>query len=62
MFGLRLLHRARPPWYRWLEERLEPLQGAVVVLLLLVIGVSVYLIVRGPNWARTVWLVYLLSP
>lgn len=62
MFGLRFLRQHRPPWYSWLEDRLAPLQGAVVVLLLLVVGVSLLLIWKGPNWARTAWLVYLLSP
>lgn len=62
MFGLRRLGRHQPPWYRKVEEVLLPLQPVVIVLLLLVIAISVYLMVKGPNWARTAWLVYLLMP
>lgn len=62
MLGLKLLQEHQPPWYRWLEARLEPLQPAVVALLLLIAGVSVLLVVSGPRWLRTAWLVYLISP
>lgn len=62
MFGLRTLGRHQPPWYRWVEAKLEPAQPAVVVLLLLVIGISAALVVTGPRWLRTAWLVYLLAP
>lgn len=62
MLGLRMVRRAQPPWYRWLEAKLEPVQPAVVLLLLLLAGISLVLAVRGPRWARTAWLVYLISP
>lgn len=62
MFGLKTLRKVEPPWYRWLEEHLAPVQPAVVALLLLVAGVSVLVAVTGPRWLRTAWLVYLISP
>lgn len=62
MLGLKLLKDHQPPWYRWLERVLTPVQPAVVLLLLLVAGVSLYVAWRGPNWLRTAWLVYLVSP
>lgn len=62
MFGLKLLARHQPPWYRWIEDRLEPVQAAVVALLLLVAAVSVLVAITGPRWLRTAWLVYLISP
>ncbi len=62
MLGLKLLSKHQPPWYRWLEARLEPFQPAVIALLLLVVGLTVLLIFKGPRWARTAWLVYLVMP
>ena len=62
MFGLKTLAQHQPPWYRWLEERLEPVQPAVVALLLVLSVVSVLVVLTGPRWLRTAWLVYLISP
>ena len=49
--------------YQKAESILEPEQWLVVALLLAVIGISVYLIVFSRSAvARTLWLIYLLSP
>ena len=56
MFGIRM------PWYGKLERALYPLQGVVIAALIVVALFSLYLVLRGPGWARVAWLVYLLSP
>lgn len=62
MFGLRMLGKHQPPWYRALEGALMPVQPVVIGALLVIVAVTVFLVVKGPAWARTAWLVYLLSP
>ncbi|HKW92986.1 MAG TPA: hypothetical protein VJX92_13895 [Methylomirabilota bacterium] len=63
MFGLKAaIARHQPPWYRWLEDRLKPIQPAVIALLLLIVAVTTAVVVAGPRWLRTAWLVYLISP
>lgn len=56
MFGIRM------PWYKGLEAFLNPLQPVVVAALLVTVAITLWLVVKGPNWARTAWLVYLVSP
>lgn len=56
MFGVRM------PWYEAIERVLNPLQPIVIGGLIVTIAVTLWLIVKGPAWARTAWLVYLVSP
>lgn len=51
-----------PPWYKKLNDILLPVQPVVWFGLLLFIGISVYLLVRGDKVQRTAWFVYLVSP
>jgi hypothetical protein len=50
------------PWYEPLEKKLQPMQGLVLLGLLGVIGVSVYVLVKGDSIKKTGLLVYFLSP
>lgn len=59
MLGLNL---TQPPWYKKMEQSLEPAQPAVYGLLVLVILVSGYMMIQPSKSLRTAWLVYLISP
>ena len=48
--------------YKRIEKELMPTQWLVIVGLLVIIGISGYLIVKGDNVKRTAWLVYLFMP
>ena len=52
----------RPPWYAYLNKKLEGAEWAINVGLLIIIVVSLLLIFRGDRLSRTAWLVYLISP
>jgi hypothetical protein len=52
----------KPPWYQKLEDYLRPRQDIVTLGLLAIIGISLYLLVKGDPVKRTFWLVYLISP
>lgn len=52
----------KPPWYQKLENFLNPHQELVTLGLLVIIGVSLYLLFQGDSVKRTFWLVYLISP
>ena len=52
----------QPPWYKKMEDTLQPMQGVVTFSLVIVAIISVYMIVQRSAALRTAWLVYLISP
>jgi len=49
-------------YYQKIEAFLEPAQGLVTVLLVLIIMVSVYMLFSRSNTARTGWVTYMFMP
>lgn len=50
------------PWYDALNAKLTPLQPLVILGLAVIVGLSVYFILKGDKVARTAFFVYLISP
>ena len=52
----------KPPWYDWIETKLEPMQGLVILILVGMIAVTVWMIFQKSAALRTLWAVFLISP
>ena len=50
------------PWYKDIENALEPAHGVVTGLYVLVILICLFMLLQPSHTARTGFLVYLLSP
>lgn len=51
-----------PPWYHWLNDRLQPSRPLMYALGLLFIGITLWLMWRGSNVSLALWLTYLAMP
>lgn len=58
----RVLTGHEPPWYRWIETRLEPYDMLVRLMLVLIIVISIVLLIAPSRTARLLWFIYLASP
>ena len=52
----------QPSWYQPVENFLQPMHWLVTLLLLVIIGVSVYMLVQKKNVLRTFWVTYVFMP
>ena len=52
----------KPPWYSWVDKKLESVEGLTDVVLLGIIVISVFLLIKGDRVAKTAWVVYVISP
>lgn len=52
----------KPPWYDYLNKRLEGSDWLVNAILITIIIVSVVMMIRNDRVAKTSWAVYLMSP
>lgn len=52
----------KPPWYGYLNNKLEGSEWLVDALLVGIIVVSAYLLFKGDRVLKLGWLVYLVSP
>ncbi len=50
------------PWYSWLEKKIEPSWPLMVAIAGAIIGVTLWLMLRGDPVLLAAWLVYLVSP
>lgn len=51
-----------PPWYGWLERKLEPSWPLMLAVAVVIVGVTIYLMARGKPVPMAAWLTYLLMP
>lgn len=52
-----------PLWYQKTEQFLDPMQGVVSIILVLIILVSIYfLFATHSATARTAWVTYMIMP
>lgn len=49
----------KPPWLAPAEKKLLPYQGAVSILLIIIILLSAWLVWKGSAVQKTAWVVYL---
>ena len=52
----------QPSWYKKLESKLLPVQGVVDAGLIIIAIISVSLVIKKDNVAKTAWFVYMISP
>jgi hypothetical protein len=51
-----------PPWYDWLERRLEPSWPLMVAIAVVIVGITIYLMAKRQAVPLAAWLTYLLMP
>lgn len=56
------MNLAPPPWYQWLESRLEPAWPLMVVIAVAIIALTVLAVASGKAALLAAWLTYLLMP
>lgn len=52
----------KPPWYGWVDDKLQSVEGLTDVVLLGIIAISIILLFKGDRVTKTSWIVYLVSP
>ena len=52
----------RPPWYAYLNKKLEGSEWIVNTGLIIVIVIALVLLLRGDRLSRTAFFIYLISP
>jgi len=50
------------PWAEPIERKLRPIQGVVMMSLIIIILITIYLVLKGSSTAKTGWLVWLMVP
>lgn len=51
-----------PPWYDWLEGKLQPSMPLMVAIGMVIVAITLYLMLRGRAVPLAAWLTYLLMP
>lgn len=52
----------KPPWYGWVEDRLNSVEGLTNTVLILIAVIAILLVIKGDSVQKTAFAVYLVSP
>ncbi len=52
----------KPPWYGWVERKLNSVEGLTNAVLILIAVICIFLVIKGDSVQKTAFAVYLVSP